>query len=432
MSNIKLEAVTHSLDAKIDLPGSKSIANRVLLLAAIAHGESTLHNIPSVSEDVVLMLEALVKLGVRFEKLNELHGSSSYKIHGCDGVFPVKNAEIFCGNSGTTIRFLTAALALMDGNYVLTGIERMKERPIADLVVALNEIGANISYMENAGYPPLKIQPFKSNQSSVVKISGKTSSQYLTAILMALPLIKQHITVQIVDELISKPYIDITLGLQKMFGCEILAQNNTYSLNGQINGYVAINYTVEPDASTASYFLAMGALRGNMTVKNLSHNSLQGDKDFATVLNQLGASVEYLENAITVRKAPLHGIMVNMENMPDVAMTLATLALFTKGKTIIHGVQSWMVKETDRLQAMYNELTKLGAMVTITESSIKIEPPLQVMPNVAINTYNDHRMAMCFSLVAVAGVPVIINDYECVGKTYANYFEVFKKINYES
>lgn len=425
MSNITLNPITVKLNASLDLPGSKSIANRVLLIAALANGTSIISNVPDVSEDVMLMVEALTKLGVHIEKIASDNGASTYKIFGCAGNFPIKTAEIFCGNSGTTIRFLCAALAIMDGDYVLTGIQRMKERPISDLVESLREIGAAIEYQENEKYPPLRIKSYKYNNKDKVIISGKTSSQYITALLIALPLIKRKLVIEIKDDLISKPYVDITLNLLKMFGCSINSISNEQffiSDNLEIKG---IDYIVEPDASSASYFLAIGALNGNISIKNLSENSLQGDRNFARVLAKMGAQVEYLANEIKVSQAELNGITINMEDMPDVAMTIAVLALFANGVTVINGVQSWKVKETDRLQAMYNELSKLGADVTITNDSITIIPPKELKDSIAINTYNDHRMAMCFSLIAVGGEAIIINDYECVNKTFANYFDIF-------
>lgn len=425
MPNITLNPITVKLNASLDLPGSKSIANRVLLIAALATGTSIISNVPDVSEDVMLMVEALTKLGVHIEKLASDNGSSTYKIIGCEGKFPIKAAEIFCGNSGTTIRFLCAALALMDGDYVLTGIQRMKERPISDLVKSLREIGATIEYQENEKYPPLRIKSYQCNNKGRVIISGKTSSQYITALLMALPLLNRKLFIEIKDDLISRPYVDITLNLLKMFGCSIDSISDKRFLisdNLEIKG---IDYIVEPDASSASYFLALGALNGNISIKNLSANSLQGDRNFAKVLAKMGAKVEYLANEIKVSQAKLKGITINMEDMPDVAMTIAVLALFANGVTIINGIQSWKVKETDRLQAMYNELSKLGANVAITNDSITIISPKVLKGSVAINTYNDHRMAMCFSLIAAGGEPVIINDYECVNKTFANYFDIF-------
>ncbi len=427
MSNIALPAATKPIYATLDLPGSKSIANRVLPLAAMANGISIIHNVPDVGEDVQLMLAALDKLGIVCEKIAQAaNGCSSYKIHGCGGKLPVATAELFLGNSGTSIRFLTAMLAVLPGSYVLTGIQRMKERPIKDLVAALRQLGAQISCVENEGYPPLQTSTFVDNDAAEVSLSGKISSQYLTGLLMAMPLLNREIIVKIYDELISRPYVDITLALLKMFGIDSaeLAPNAFTIYPG--NGLQAVEYTVEPDASSASYFLAMGALNGDVTINHLSAKSLQGDKNFAQVLAQMGAAVEYSANHIRCRSSgKLNAVNVNMEDMPDVAMTIAVVALFASGTATISGISSWKVKETDRLLAIYTELSKLGAAVSYTDDSITITPPSVIKSNVAIDTYNDHRMAMCFSLVAVGGVPVIINDYECVGKTFANYFDVF-------
>jgi 3-phosphoshikimate 1-carboxyvinyltransferase len=433
MSNLDLLPRIRSVNANLNLPGSKSIANRVLLLAAIAHGTSVIHNVPDVSEDVMLMLDALQMLGVNINKIttgSDESGSSSYEIEGCGGEFRIKDAEIFCGNSGTTIRFLGAMLSLMPGRYCLTGIERMKERPINDMIVALEQLGAKTTFRENKGFPPFQTSPYKDNQANTINLSGKLSSQYLTGLLMALPVLGRDVRVHIFDELISKPYVDITVALLAKFGCMVETIGNDYIIHGGSTLH-AIEYTIEPDASSASYFLALGALDGKVRVYNLSADSLQGDKKFASVLHKMGAKVDYMHNSIMVRKqGKLKAINQNMQQMPDVAMTLATLALFAEGTSTISGISSWKVKETDRLQAMYNELTKLGAIVAITDDSITITPPDEIKQNVAIDTYNDHRMAMCFSLVAAHGQPVTINNYECVGKTFANYFDVFKKICY--
>lgn len=432
MNSITLTPRSKSINANLNLPGSKSIANRVLLMAAVAHGTSVIHNVPDVSEDVKLMLDAIQQLGVRVNKIggSDNNGSSSYEIEGCGGEFRVKEAEIFCGNSGTTIRFLGAMLALMPGKYCLTGIERMKERPIGDLIAALELLGAKIEYLEKPGFPPFRTSPYKDKFVGTVSISGKLSSQYLTGLLMALPILGRDTKIHILDELISKPYVDITLALLAKFGCIADNRGSDYIIRGG-RGFHAIEYTVEPDASSASYFLAMGALDGKVRVYNLSNSSLQGDKKFARVLQKMGAKVDYMQNSIMVRRqGNLKPVNLDMQNMPDVAMTIATMALFADGTSTISGISSWKVKETDRLQAMYNELTKFGAKVVITDDSIQITPPKQLNADVAIDTYNDHRMAMCFSLVAAYGESVTINNYECVGKTFANYFDVFKEICY--
>ncbi len=426
-----LAATNKSLLAVLDLPGSKSIANRVLPLAAMSKGISLIHNVPDVGEDVQLMLAALSQLGVQIEKVaTAANGCSSYKIHGCAGKLPVAQAELFLGNSGTSIRFLSALLAVLPGSYVLTGIQRMKERPIKDLLAALRQLGAQIECVENEGYPPLHTQAFQDSNLPQIELSGKISSQYLTGLLMALPQLKREISIKIYDELISRPYVEITLELLKLFGAKAAETSSNCFTIYPSESLQAVEYTVEPDASSASYFLALGAMRGQVQINHLSATSLQGDKNFARVLAQMGAEVEYNDDNIVVRSHELNAININMEDMPDVAMTIAVLAIFAKGTTTISGISSWKVKETDRLLAIYTELCKVGATVSYTDDSITITPPITILPNIAIDTYNDHRMAMCFSLLAFGGVPVIINDYECVGKTFANYFAVFNGLVY--
>lgn len=437
MSNLSLAASSKFITATLDLPGSKSISNRVLPLAALAAGISIIHNVPDVAEDVHLMLHALRQLGIGVEKIArnpampdslEASSSSSYKIYGCSGQLPVSAAELFLGNSGTSLRFLTAILALTPGSYYLTGIARMKERPIEDLLTALAELGAQITCSEQSGFPPLQTQAFSDKQQESISISGKTSSQYLTGLLLALPLLQRPITLKLKDELISQPYVAITIAILKLFGVSVI-EHEGYTIYPPACLH-AIEYTIEPDASSASYFLAIGALRGRVRINNLSQHSLQGDKGFAQVLQQMGAKLTYLDHALEVTAQPLHALNINMQDMPDVAMTIAVLALFATGITTIHGIASWQVKETNRLLAMYTELTKLGAMVSYTADSITIDPPKAIKANVAIDTYNDHRIAMCFSLVAVAGIPIVINDYECVGKTFANYFTLLQNLIY--
>lgn len=431
-NNLYLSPIKHSINAVLDLPGSKSIANRVLPLAAFASGVSVIHNVPDVGEDVQLMLQALGKLGIKIEKFaTHANGCSSYSIHGCGGNIPVKSAELFLGNSGTSIRFLSAMLALSDGEYVLTGIERMKERPIKDLIVALRALGSQIKCLENEGYPPLQTIPFIDDGVEQIELSGMISSQYLTGLLMALPLLRRDVRIKIYDELISRPYVEITLALLKMFGVTAYEEMpNVFKICAS-SGFNAVEYTVEPDASSASYFLAMAALSGSVTINNLSETSLQGDKNFAKVLAKMGAQVEYGSDSIKCSSAgQLTAINVDMEDMPDVAMTIAALAIFANGTTKITGISSWKVKETDRLFAIATELRKLGVNVEYDDDSITVVAPCTIISDVAIDTYNDHRMAMCFSLIAVGGTAVTINDYHCVGKTFANYFDVMRELLY--
>ncbi len=416
-----------NIEATLDLPGSKSIANRVLLLAAVAKGTSILHNVPDVAEDVRLMIHALQQLGVAIVPLNKPH---SYRILGCDGVFPIKTAQLFCGNSGTTMRMLTALLSLMSGEYTLIGTERMKHRPIGDLVDSLRQLGADITYLERVGYPPLSIGPFRDRATAEISCSGKDSSQYLTGLLMALSAMSRNGVIRVKDGLRSKSYVDMTLSLLSKFGCAVICEDLHYTLKSA-RPLQAIEYTIEPDASSASYFLACAALNGCVTINNMGKNSLQGDKNFAAILEKMGAEVVYHHNAITVRAhTALKAININMENMPDAAMTLAVLCLFAEGTSHISGIGTWKIKETDRLHAIQTELIKLGAKILTSDDTITITPPQKLNEGVAIDTYDDHRMAMSFSLVAAAGVEVVINHYRCVGKTFANYFNLFQQLCY--
>jgi 3-phosphoshikimate 1-carboxyvinyltransferase len=426
MEQKHLPAASHA-QGNMTLPGSKSISNRTLLLAAMADGITEIRDL-LVSDDTARMLEALEKLGVELEKLSE----TNWRVHGCNGNFPNKNAELFLGNAGTAFRPLTAALAFSNGNYTLSGVARMHERPIGDLVDALRQAGAQIEYLENEGFPPLKISPAKFDLSKPLQIRGDVSSQFLTALLMALPLTKLHATIEVVGELISKPYIEITLNLMAKFGVNVLRngwQSFTVSANSTYQSPNEI--FVEGDASSASYFLAAGAIGGKVTVHGVDQNSIQGDIKFAEELKKMGANIEYGANNICSARpmdAGLQSIDLDCNHIPDAAMTLAILALFAEGTTTLRNIASWRVKETDRIAAMATELRKVGAVVEEGADFIKITPPEKLTPNALIDTYDDHRMAMCFSLVSLGGVPITINDPKCVAKTFPNYFEEFAKI----
>ena len=418
----------------IKLPGSKSISNRTLLLAALADGVTEVRDLLK-SDDTDRMLEALKKLNVDLEAISET--SHNVMIFGNKGEFQVKHADLFLGNAGTAFRPLTAALALSGGHYTLRGVSRMHERPIKDLVDALRQVGANIEYLENEGFPPLRIsppspQPSPAGEGANVKIRGDVSSQFLTALLMALPLTKQEATIEVVGELISKPYIEITLNLMARFGVEVSRdgwQKFTIPANAK---YISPKQIfVEGDASSASYFLAAGAIAGSLFVDGVSKDSIQGDIQFAEEIKKMGANIEYLENRIFVYKpenGKLKAIDLDCNHIPDAAMTLAILALFADGTTTLRNIASWRVKETDRIAAMAAELRKVGAIVEEGADYIKITPPAKLTPNAVIDTYDDHRMAMCFSLVSLGGVPITINDPKCVAKTFPNYFEEFAKI----
>ena len=425
MTNQKKLKAIQSVSGQITLPGSKSITNRILLLSAIADGETIIKH-PLQSDDTHHMIEALKILQVDLtqNKNGDIH------IKGSQGQFKNKSAEIFLGNAGTAFRPLTAALSFSQGNYMLNGVPRMHERPIKDLVDALLQLNANITYLNQEGYPPLKISPSEIIINSSVKIRGDISSQFLTALLMAIPLTKKEVSIEIVGDLISKPYIDITLNLMSRFGVHVKKIDWQHFLIPGSSAYVSPGEIfVEGDASSASYFLAAGALAGDIEVKGIGKNSIQGDVKFTEALALMGAKIQTLEASIKVSKVKtLQAINLDCNHIPDAAMTLAVLALFANGTTKLHNIGSWRVKETDRIKAMATELKKLGAAVVEGEDFIEITPPLHIKENVEIDTYDDHRIAMCFSLVSLKNIPITINDPACVNKTFPTYFEVLESI----
>ena len=410
-------------NGKIYLPGSKSITNRVLLMSALSNGETLIQNYLD-SDDTQQMLNALKILKVEFNIVEK----KDILVKGCNHNFPNKNAKLFLGNAGTAFRPLTAVLAIMGGEYILKGINRMHERPIKDLVDSLIKIGAEIDYIENPGYPPLKISPGSIICDKNIKIKGNVSSQYLTSLLIAAPLSNQDLKIQIIGNLISKPYIDITLKLLAQFGIKYKKNNEwtNFALSSSSRFKSPKTIKVEGDASPASYFFAAGAIGGSVEVANINKSSIQGDLEFLKIIKKMGANVEYLSNSIKVSKnQQLVGMVVDCRNIPDAAMTLAILALFAKGPTTLKSIGSWRVKETDRISAMETELKKLGATVSTTKSSITIKPPKILNNNTIIDTYDDHRIAMCFSLVCLANKNIVINDPECTNKTYPNFFKDF-------
>lgn len=411
----------------VKLPGSKSISNRTLLLASLAQGTTEIHELLA-SDDTQRMLEALQTLGVVLTQT----APHQWRVEGSAGNLPVKQAKLFLGNAGTAFRPLTAALALSQGDYELSGISRMHERPIGDLVDALNAAGASIEYLQNPGFPPLHIRPAEINTSQALQVRGDVSSQFLTALLMALPLTGKEARIEVVGELISKPYIEITLNLMRRFGVEVLRDEwraftiparSIYQSPGSIH--------VEGDASSASYFLAAGAIgQGPVRVEGVGRDSIQGDVRFIEALELMGAVVTTGDNWIEVSAVPgkLKALDLDCNHIPDAAMTLAILALFANGSSTLRNIASWRVKETDRLTAMATELRKVGAIVKEGSDYLRITPPAALLPNAHIDTYDDHRMAMCFSLVALGGVPVTINDPKCVAKTFPDYFERFSTL----
>ncbi len=412
----------------VRLPGSKSISNRILLLAALASGATHVRDI-LISDDTICMLDALKALGVSINQINE----NDCLVQGVGGRFPVREADLFLGNAGTAYRPLTAVLSLVQGHYRLYGVSRMYERPVGDLVDALRQLGSDITYLGNEGFPPLEIKAAKIQADSLV-VRGDVSSQYLTSLLIASPLIGGMLTIEVIGKLISRPYINLTLELMLRFGVEIEQDGlRHFVLHDGLNYISPGEIFVEGDASSASYFLAAGAIGGGpVRVEGIGRDSFQGDVRFIKALEKMGARVVQGDNWIEVRapqSGSLRAINIDCNHIPDAAMTLAVIALFADGITMLTNIASWKVKETDRLAAMATELRKLGATVDEGPDFLRITPSIDknLTSHVAISTYNDHRMAMCFSLVSL-GAPVRINDPDCVSKTFPNYFEKFAEI----
>ncbi len=402
----------------VRLPGSKSISNRVLLLAALAQGESEIRGLLD-SDDTVVMLEALARLGVGIRR-----DADVVRITGVGGTFPVRDAELFLGNAGTAFRPLTAALALAGGTYRLSGVARMHQRPIGDLVDALRRIGARIDYLGDEDYPPLAIHSAAIDVDSPVRVRGDVSSQFLTALLIALPILGKAVTMQVEGELISRPYVEMTLNLMRRFGVDVSRDEwREFHVPGKRYRAPGAIF-VEGDASSASYFLAAGAIGGGpVRVEGVGLKSIQGDVRFTEVLERMGAAIAMGDAWIEVRgRGRLKPIDLDLNHIPDAAMTAAIAALFADGPSVIRNVASWRVKETDRLAAMAAEMRKLGARVEEEPDALRITPPKRFTPGVAIDTYDDHRVAMCFALAALGGVPVRINNPGCVAKTFPSYF----------
>ncbi|MBY4595379.1 bifunctional 3-phosphoshikimate 1-carboxyvinyltransferase/cytidylate kinase [Ottowia caeni] len=422
-----------AVSGTVRLPGSKSISNRVLLLAALCEGRTVVHDLLD-SDDTRVMLEALRQLGCGVAQED-----SRTIIEGLGGKTPNRQAELFLGNAGTAMRPLTAALAVLGGDYSLSGIPRMHERPIGDLVDALRTLGCQLTYLGQPGYPPLHIGEPSLKLDTPVPVRGDVSSQFLTALLMALPLAANRpgaadIVIEVVGELISRPYVEITLKLMARFGVDVHRQGwsrfvipagTRYRSPGEIH--------VEADASSASYFIALGAMAGNtsgqesgLRIEGVGQESIQGDIRFVEAAIQMGAQVRSGPNWLEVSRGtwPLKAIDLDCNHIPDAAMTLAVMALYADGPSLLRNIASWRVKETDRIAAMAKELRKLGAEVEEGPDFIRINPPTAWQAAV-LHTYDDHRMAMCGSLAALnpAGLPVRIEDPKCVAKTFPDYFE---------
>lgn len=419
----------------VKLPGSKSISNRTLLLAALAEGQTRIMDLLA-SDDTLVMLNALQKLGVHWQQDGD---TQNYTVQGVKGQFPQHQADLFMGNAGTAIRPLVGALAVIGGDYTLHGVARMHERPIGDLVDALNLAGAQIEYTGNPGYPPLHIRRGHIHAQRL-QVKGSVSSQFLTALLMAAPLMAREydVTIEVVGELISKPYIEITLNLMQKFGVTVERDGWQAFIVKAGQHYVSPGVIhVEGDASSASYFLAAGAIAGGpVRVEGVGLHSIQGDVRFAEALEKMGATITRGDNWIEASSnGVLQAIDMDFNHIPDAAMTIAVAALYANGTTTLRNIASWRVKETDRLSAMATELRKVGATVEEGPDYMKVTPPQQILP-ATIDTYDDHRMAMCFSLASLdgrarRGATMRINDPKCVAKTFPDYFEVFAGINHK-
>ena len=415
----------------VALPGSKSISNRVLLMAALAEGETRLENLLD-SDDTRVMLEALRVLGIVWER-----DGTNCRVEGANGAFPVRDADIYVGNAGTAVRPLTAALALNDGDYRVSGVKRMHERPIRDLVDGLVGVGARIDYLGQPGFPPLRIRGGEMEGAGVdrpIRVRGDVSSQFLSALLLSLPRLSAagEASVEVDGELISKPYVDITTGLMARFGVDVVREGwSRFTVPSQSRYRAPVTLVVEGDASSASYFLAAGALGGGpLRVTGVGRDSIQGDVRFADALNQMGANVmmgaDWIEvRGIDTEDGLLRPIDMDFNLIPDAAMTIAVAALHASGPSTLRNIGSWRVKETDRISAMATELRKFGAEIHEGEDWLTVIPPAELRRDAVIDTYDDHRIAMCFSLVSLLGVPVTINDPDCVAKTFPEYFDQF-------
>ncbi|EAA9782475.1 3-phosphoshikimate 1-carboxyvinyltransferase [Salmonella enterica subsp. enterica] len=424
MESLTLQPIAR-VDGAINLPGSKSVSNRALLLAALACGKTVLTNLLD-SDDVRHMLNALSALGINYTLSAD---RTRCDITGNGGPLRASGAlELFLGNAGTAMRPLAAALCLGQNEIVLTGEPRMKERPIGHLVDSLRQGGANIDYLEQENYPPLRLRG--GFIGGDIEVDGSVSSQFLTALLMTAPMAPEDTIIRVKGELVSKPYIDITLNLMKTFGVEIANHHyQQFVVKGGQQYHSPGRYLVEGDASSASYFLAAGAIKGGtVKVTGIGRKSMQGDIRFADVLEKMGATITWGDDFIACTRGELHAIDMDMNHIPDAAMTIATTALFAKGTTTLRNIYNWRVKETDRLFAMATELRKVGAEVEEGHDYIRITPPAKLQ-HADIGTYNDHRMAMCFSLVALSDTPVTILDPKCTAKTFPDYFEQLARMS---
>jgi 3-phosphoshikimate 1-carboxyvinyltransferase len=424
MSDIHVEPITRPFSVSLAPPGSKSLTNRALVLAALADGVCELSNV-LFADDTLVMLECLTRLGFR---VDIDRARQAVQISGRAGEIPSTTADLFCGNSGTTIRFLTALCALGRGRFNLDGIPRMRQRPIGQLVDLLKNLGARIDYVLNDGFAPINVLA-DGLAGGLIRFGSAQSSQYLSAVLQVVPYARHEVRVDLEGPQTSWPYVAMTMRLMDEFGLtpELIRDRITGDPKQIIiprGHYVPTQYAIEPDASNAAYFLAAAAIHpeSRVTIERLGKRSLQGDVGFAQVLGRMGADVKVENESVTVAgTGVLEGIDIDLSAMPDQAQTLAVVALFAEGETIIRGLHTLRVKETDRIAALATELTKLGAKVEVQVDDLLIQPPEQIKP-ASIDTYDDHRMAMSFAVAGTKASGITIKDAGCVNKTYPNYF----------
>jgi 3-phosphoshikimate 1-carboxyvinyltransferase len=423
IEELRIVPVQGPLDASIRPPGSKSITNRALVCAALADGDSVLTGALD-SEDTQVMIEALRRLGITVGVHDE---GQVLRVAGCRGRVPARRAELYVANSGTTMRFLTALAALGHGEFRLDGVARMRERPIGDLIEALRELGVDIRSEADNGCPPVVVHA-DGLRGGRADVRGDISSQFLSGVMLAAPYADQPATLAVQGRLVSIPYVEMTRRVMAAFGGDASADPNYAEIRvSNAKRYAGREYAIEPDASAASYFFAAAAIvGGRVTVEGLSRDSLQGDVAFCDCLERMGARVKYETNSITVEGAPLHGVDVDMNAISDTVPTLAVAALFARGPTTITNVAHIRHKETDRIAATACELRKLGAAVKEFDDGLRIEPGL--LHHAAIDTYNDHRMAMSFALAGLRTANVVIRDPGCTAKTYPRFFQDLARV----
>ncbi|NUO08035.1 MAG: 3-phosphoshikimate 1-carboxyvinyltransferase [Candidatus Brocadia sp.] len=414
---IEIMPISGTVDAVVTVPGSKSYTNRALITAALADGTSTITN-ALFSDDTKYMASSLNVLGI---PVGELQDVNRFIVHGKGGAIPARQANLFVGNAGTAMRFLTAMLALGNGVYEIDGVARMRQRPIQDLLDGLKQLGADAVSKNSDGCPPVIIQG-KGLRGGLAVVKGDLSSQYFSALLMTAPYAGMDVIIEVKGELVSKRYVDMTVALMRQFGVNV--ENNAYKIFSIKSGqrYKAMCYEVEGDASAASYFFAAAAITGGkVRVVGIGSDSLQGDIHFVDVLKSMGCSVTWGGNWIEVRGDTLHGVDVDMGDMPDVVQTLAAVAVFAQGKTRVRNVKNMRIKETDRIAAVVNELRRMGISAIEYEDGFEIEPSPPCPAE--IETYDDHRMAMSFALIGLRSHGIRIKNPECVSKTFPDYFQ---------